>query len=61
MSEPTNHPAPSRSDAAIDEFESIFKRAERNLYHYSDISIHKVAVVTDGDQAMARELGDNVK
>ena len=61
MSEPRNHPAPSRSDEAIDEFESIFKRAERTLYHYSDMSIRKVAVVTDGDQTMARELGNDVK
>ena len=61
MSEPRNHPAPSRSDEAIDEFESIFKRAERTLYHYSDIAIRKVAVVTDGDQTMAGELGNDVK
>ncbi len=61
MSEPRNHPVPSRSDEAIDEFESIFKRSERTLYHYVDVSIRKVAVITDGDQVMATELSNDMK
>ena len=61
MSEPRNHPVPSRSDEAIDEFESIFKRSERTLYHYADVSIRKVAVITDGNQVMAAELSNDVK
>lgn len=61
MSEPRNHPVPSRSDEAIDEFESIFKRSERTLYHYVDVSIRKVAVITDGDQVMATELNNDMK
>ena len=61
MSEPRNHAVPSRSDEAIDEFESLFKRAERTLFHYADISIRKVAVVTDGNPAMAKELGNDIK
>ena len=61
MSEPRNHPVPSRSDEAIDEFESIFKRSERTLYHYADVSIRKVAVITDGDQVTAAELSNGMK
>lgn len=61
MSEPRNHPVPSRSDEAIDEFESIFKRSERTLYHYADVSIRKVAVITDGDQVTAAELSNDMK
>ena len=61
MSEPRNHPVPSRSDEAIDAFESIFKRSERTLYHYVDVSIRKVAVITDGDQVMATELSNDMK
>ena len=61
MSEPRNHPVPSRSDEAIDEFESIFKRSERTLYHYADVSIRKVAVITDGNQFMAAELSSDIK
>ena len=61
MSEPRNHPVPSRSDEAIDEFESIFKRSERTLYHYADASIRKVAVITDGDQVTAAELSNDMK
>jgi len=61
MSEPRNHPVPSRSDEAIDEFESIFKRSERTLYHYADVSIRKVAVITDGNQVMAAELSNDIK
>ena len=61
MSEPRNHAVPSRSDEAIDEFESLFKRAERTRYHYEDISIRKVAVVTDGNLVMAKELGNDIK
>ncbi len=53
MNEPQHHPSPSRSDEAIDEFESIFKRAERTPYRFADISIKSVALVTDGDQQAA--------
>jgi len=34
----------------IDEFESMFKRAEREMFSYVDIPIETVAVVTDGAQ-----------
>ena len=61
MNEPAHHPSPSRSDEAIDEFESIFKRAERTPYRFSNISINVIAVVTDGDQKAADELTTNLK
>ena len=32
----------------IDEFESMFKRAEREMFSYVDIPIETVAIVTDG-------------
>ena len=56
MNEQRHHPLPSRSDEAIDEFESIFKRAERTPYHFADISIKSTTIVTDGDQQAADAL-----
>jgi len=37
------------------------KESERTLYHYVDVSIRKVAVITDGDQVMATELNNDMK
>ncbi|MEO1999477.1 MAG: hypothetical protein ABGZ17_29880 [Planctomycetaceae bacterium] len=34
----------------IDEFESMFKRAEREMFSYVDIPIETVAIVTDGTE-----------
>lgn len=39
----------------IDEFESIFRRSERELFHYVDIPINSVAVVSDADEADAQQ------
>ena len=61
MNEPGYHPSPSRSDEAIDEFESIFKRAERTPYRFADIPFKSIAVVTDGDQSAADALTANLK
>ncbi len=61
MNEPGHHPSPSRSDEAIDEFESIFKRAERTPYRFANISINSIAVVTDGDQTAADTLITDLK
>lgn len=36
---------------ALDEFESIFKRAEREQFVFADIPINSIAIVTDQDQA----------
>ena len=43
---------PTMTDA-LDEFESIFKRAEREQFVFADIPIKSVAIVTDQDQASA--------
>ncbi len=40
----------------IDEFESLFRRAEREPFGYAEIPIRCVAVVTDGDEAAAKSL-----
>ncbi len=56
MDESRHHPSPSRSDEAIDEFESIFKRAERTPYRFANISLESIAIVTDGDQQAADSL-----
>lgn len=37
----------------LDEFESIFRRAERERFTYVDIPITRVAIITDGDRAEA--------
>jgi hypothetical protein len=36
---------------ALDEFESIFKRAEREQFVFADIPIDSIAIVTDQDLA----------
>ena len=51
-----NHPFLSHSDGAIDEFESIFKRAERTPYQFSDLPLGSITVVTDGDRQTADTL-----
>ncbi len=38
----------------IDEFESIFRRSEREVFNYVDIPIESVTVVSDGDAASAQ-------
>eukprot|EP00913_Durusdinium_trenchii_P022823 g21427.t1 len=40
----------------IDEFESMFRRAEREPYSYAEVPISTVAIVVDGDQACAEEV-----
>ncbi len=39
----------------IDEFESIFRRSERELFQYVDIPIQAVTVVSDGDSDKASQ------
>lgn len=55
------HPFPSHSDGAIDEFESIFKRAERTPYQFSDLPLGSITVVTDGDRQTADTLTLDIK
>lgn len=40
----------------IDEFESMFKRAEREPFSFADIPINSVAVITDGSQVDAEAV-----
>ena len=61
MNAQQNHPFPSHSDGAIDEFESIFKRAERTPFHFSDLQLGSITVVTDGDQQTASTLTSDIK
>lgn len=37
----------------IDEFESMFRRSERELFQYVDIPIESITIVSDGDDASA--------
>ena len=37
----------------IDEFESLFRRAERELFQYVDIPVNSIAVISDSDAAAA--------
>lgn len=39
----------------IDEFESIFRRSERELFQYSEIPLQTVTLVSDGDAAAAEK------
>lgn len=62
MFEEATHPEPpDRSTNAIDEFESMFKRAERASFRYEDRPIASVAVVTDTDAAASEQLRDQVQ
>ena len=61
MNDQYNHLTPSRSDGAIDEFESIFKRAERTPFQFSGIALRSIAVVTDGDRQGADALTADLK
>lgn len=62
MDQPTAHrEPPDRSAGAIDEFESMFKRAERSPFHYVERPIDLVAVVTDTDAAAAEQLQNQVR
>jgi len=45
----------------IDEFESMFRRAERDLFQLVDIPIESVVVISDGDQHDAQSTIDTVK
>ena len=45
----------------IDEFESIFRRADREIFAYVDVPISSVVVISDGDQAEADQTIQNVK
>jgi hypothetical protein len=40
----------------IDQFESVFKSAGKTLFRYEDVSVDKVLVVSDGDEAAAAEF-----
>ncbi len=58
---PPQHEPPDRRLGAIDEFESMFKRAERSPFHYHELPIGTVAVVTDGSPEEAAALADQVR
>jgi hypothetical protein len=45
----------------IDEFASMFRRAERELFGYANIPISSVTVVSDGDKAAAEHTKEQVK
>jgi len=60
-------PAPNCYSAAtmdnrshIDEFESMFKRAQREPFTYADVPIHSIALVTDGNRADAQSLSESL-
>ena len=40
----------------IDQFESVFKSAGKTLFQHEEVSIEKVLVVCDGDQAATEKL-----
>ena len=44
----------------IDEFESIFKRAERERFVYAEVPVHSVALITDGSPADAAQARDQL-
>ena len=45
----------------IDEFESLFRRAEREPFAYRPLDVRTVAVLTDRDEAYGREVAGAVK
>jgi hypothetical protein len=45
----------------IDEFASMFRRAEREQFGYANIPISNVTIVSDGDKAAAEHTRDQVK
>ena len=45
----------------IDQFESIFKSATRTPYTYERIEFNSVLVVTDRDEAGARQFGERIR
>ena len=45
----------------IDEFESMFRKAERESFSHVEMPIESVALVTDGDAAAAQALRDSLK
>jgi len=45
----------------IDEFESMFRRAERDIFQYVDVPIESVVIVSDGDADHAAAMADTVK
>lgn len=44
----------------LDEFESIFKRAEREQFVFADIPINSIAIITDQDQAGGEKVKADV-
>jgi hypothetical protein len=45
----------------IDEFASMFRRAERESFGYANIPISNITVVTDADEATSEQTRDHVK
>ena len=45
----------------IDQFESVFKSATKEAFAWEDLKIQRVAVVTDGDRALADQVADRVQ
>lgn len=41
---------------SIDEFESMFRRAEREPYVFAEVAVHRVTLVTDKNEAQADSL-----
>ena len=45
----------------IDQFESVFKAADKEIFGYQDVDLHNILVVTDLDQVEARTFGQQVR
>ena len=45
----------------VDQFESMFRSAEREVFLYENVQIESVLVITDRDQEGAKSFGDQVR
>ena len=45
----------------VDQFESMFRSASREVFVYERVNIESVLVITDLDEAAARLFGDRVR
>jgi len=45
----------------VDQFESMFRSASREVFRYERVNIESVLVVTDCDEASAKEFGDQTR
>ncbi len=45
----------------VDQFESMFRSASREVFRYERVKIEAVLVVTDRDEEKARLFGDRIR